>query len=40
VIPGDQGQAAVKIERKAEDIEKIIVAQKKASSTRVMGKWC
>jgi hypothetical protein len=29
VIPGDQGQAAVKIERKAEDIEKIIVAQKK-----------
>jgi hypothetical protein len=29
VIPGDQGQAAVKVERKAEDIEKVIVAQKK-----------
>ncbi len=29
MIPGDQGQAAVKVERKAEDIEKIIVAQKK-----------
>ena len=29
VVPGDEGQAAVKIERKAEDIEKTIVAQKK-----------
>jgi hypothetical protein len=29
VVPGDQGQAAVKVERKAEDIEKVIVAQKK-----------
>ncbi len=28
VVPGDQGQAAVKVERKAEDIERIIVAQK------------
>jgi hypothetical protein len=29
VIPGDQGLAAVKVERKAEDIEKIIVTQSK-----------
>jgi hypothetical protein len=29
VIPGDQGQAAVKVENKADDIEKNIVAQKK-----------
>lgn len=29
VISGDQGQAAVKVERNAEDIEKVIVAQKK-----------
>lgn len=29
IIPGDQGQAAVKIERKAEDIERTIAAQKK-----------
>ena len=29
VVPGDEGQAAVKVERKAEDIEKTIVAQNK-----------
>ncbi|MEI8291647.1 MAG: hypothetical protein WCH99_19440 [Verrucomicrobiota bacterium] len=29
VIPGDQGQAAVKVENKADDIEKNIVSQKK-----------
>jgi hypothetical protein len=29
VIPGDQGQAAVKVENKAEDKEKIIITQKK-----------